>query len=482
MGNIKFYYGNEVPLEMHKVRIVQKLNLPPVEERLKAIEEAGYNTFLLKNKDVFMDMLTDSGVNAMSDRQQAAMLEADDSYAGSTTFTKLENKIEEIFGKSYFLPAHQGRACENIISQTFVEKGSVIPMNYHFTTTKSHIVLNGGRVVEVFKDEALKITSDDLFKGNLDIAKLRDVIETNGVENIPFVRMEAGTNLIGGQPFALENMVEVRKVCDEYGLLLVLDASLLADNLHFIKTREEDWKDKSIREITREIADLSDIIYFSARKLGCARGGGICTNSKEIYMKMREYITLYEGFLTYGGMSVREMEAMVVGLDETMDENMINQGPQFIAYMAEELMKKGVPVVTPPGGLGCHVNAMDFVDHIPQTEYPAGALAAAIYLISGVRGMERGTMSEDRDEEGNETLSNMELVRLAMPRRVYTLSQVKYAVDRVAWLYENRRLIGGLEFVEEPSVLRFFFGKLTSTSDWQHELVAKFRKDFGDSL
>ena len=265
-------------------------------------------------------------------------------------------------------------------------------------------------------------------------------------------------------------------------LLLILDASLLADNLHFIKTREESWKDKSIREITREIADLSDIIYFSARKLGCARGGGICTNSKEIYMKMREYITLYEGFLTYGGMSVREMEAIVVGLDETMDENMINQGPQFIAYMAEELMKKGVPVVTPPGGLGCHVNAMEFVDHIPQTEYPAGALAAAIYLISGVRGMERGTMSEDRDEEGNETLSNMELVRLAMPRRVYTLSQVKYAVDRVAWLYENRRLIGGLKFVEEPSVLRFFFGKLTSTSDWQHELVAKFRKDFGDSL
>ena len=201
MSNIKFYYGNEVPLEMHKVRIVQKLNLPPIEYRLKAINEAGYNTFLLKNCDVFMDMLTDSGVNAMSDKQQAAMMEADDSYAGSNTFTKLENKIEEIFGKKYFLPAHQGRACENIISQTFVEQGSVIPMNYHFTTTKSHIVLNGGRVEEVFKDEALKITSEDLFKGNLDIAKLRDVIETNGKENIPFVRMEAGTNLIGGQPY-----------------------------------------------------------------------------------------------------------------------------------------------------------------------------------------------------------------------------------------------------------------------------------------
>ena len=482
MGNIKFYYGNEVPLEMHKVRIVQKLNLPPIERRLEAIEEAGYNTFLLKNKDVFMDMLTDSGVNAMSDKQQAAMLEADDSYAGSATFTKLEEKIEELFGKKYFLPAHQGRACENIISKTFVNQDSVVPMNYHFTTTKSHITVNGGRVEEVFKDEALKITSDDPFKGNMDIARLRDVIETNGVENIPFVRMEAGTNLIGGQPHSLQNLHEVRKVCDEYGLLLVLDASLLADNLHFIKVREEDYQDKSIREITREIADLVDIIYFSARKLGCARGGGICTNSKDVYMKMREYVTLYEGFLTYGGMSVREMEAMVVGLDETMDENMINQGPEFIAYMAEELQKKGVPVVTPPGGLGCHINAMEFVDHIPQSEYPAGALAAAIYLVGGVRGMERGTMSEQRDENGNEPLSNMELVRLAMPRRVYTLSQVKYAVDRVAWLYENRKLIGGLKFVEEPSVLRLFFGKLTTTSDWQQELVAKFREDFGDSL
>ena len=243
---------------------------------------------------------------------------------------------------------------------------------------------------------------------------------------------------------ALENMHEVRKVCDEYGIMLVLDASLLADNLHFIKTREEKYKEMSIREITREMADLADLIYFSARKLGCARGGGICTNSKDIYMKMREYVTLYEGFLTYGGMSVREMEAMVVGLDETMDENMINQGPQFIAYMAEELMKKGVPVVTPPGGLGCHINAMEFVDHIPQPEYPAGALAAALYLVSGVRGMERGTMSEQRNEDGSEPLSNMELVRLAMPRRVYTLSQVKYAVDRIAWLYENRKLIGGL--------------------------------------
>jgi len=482
MSEIKFYSGEKVPLEMHKVRIVQKLNLPPIEDRLESMKEAGYNTFLLQNKDVFMDMLTDSGVNAMSDRQQAAMLEADDSYAGSSTFTKLENKLEELFGTKYFLPAHQGRACENIISQVYVKPDTIVPMNYHFTTSKAHIVLNGGIVEELFLDEALNLTSEAPFKGNMDIEKLEALIEKNGAEKIAYVRLEAGTNLIGGQPFALENMREVRKVCDAHNLMLILDASLLADNLYFIKIREEQCKEMTIREITREIADLADIIYFSARKLGNARGGGICTNSKEAYMKMREYITLYEGFLTYGGMSVREMEAIAVGLEETMDFDMINQGPQFISYMTDELIKKDVPVVTPAGGLGCHINAMDFVSHIPQGEYPAGALAAALYIVSGVRGMERGTMSEQRDENGVEPFAHMELVRLAMPRRVFTLSQVKYAVDRITWLYENRELIGGLKFVEEPSVLRFFFGKLTTTTDWQTELAAKFRKDFGDSL
>ena len=482
MSEVKFFYGDNVPLEMHKVRIVQKLNLVPIERRLEAISEAGNNTFLLKNRDIFMDMLTDSGVNAMSDRQLAAMMEADDSYAGSATFTKLEDQIKEIFGMEYFLPAHQGRACENIISQAYVKPGDIIPMNYHFTTTKAHITLNGGSVEEIIIDEGLNTTSSYPFKGNMDIAKLRALISKHGAEKIAFVRLETGTNLIGGQPHSLENMREIRKVCDEFGLMLVLDASLLADNLYFIKTREEKCKDMSIREITRAIADLSDIIYFSARKLGCARGGGICTRSRDIYMKLRELITLYEGFLTYGGMSVREIEAIAVGLEETMDENMINQGPQFIAYMCEKLQESNVPVITPPGGLGCHLNASEFVDHVPQSQYPAGALASALFIAGGVRGMERGTISEQRDENGNEHYANMELLRLAMPRRVFTLSQVNYAVDRIKWLYENRRLIGGITFVEEPKVLRFFFGKLSAVSDWQTKLVAKFREDFGDSL
>lgn len=482
MANVKFHSGEQVPLEMHKVRIVQKLALPNVERRLEAITAAGNNTFLLKNKDVFLDMLTDSGVNAMSDRQQAAMLIADDSYAGSETFTRLENKIEEIFGMKLFLPTHQGRACENVIAQALVRPDSIVPMNYHFTTTKSHINLNGGQVEEAITDEGLKVTSTDPFKGNMDIDQLNSIIEKHGANKIAFVRMEAGTNLIGGQPFSLENLAEVRDICDRHRLLLVLDASLLADNLYFIKTREEKCKAMSIREITRKLASLCDVIYFSARKLGCARGGGICTNNEEVFVKMREFIPLYEGFLTYGGMSVREMEAITVGLDETMDEDFINQGPTFIAFMVDELVRNSVPVVTPAGGLGCHINAMEFVDHIPQNEYPAGALAAALYIASGVRGMERGTMSEQRSPDGTEPWADMELLRLAMPRRVFTLSQVKYAVDRIVWLHENRHLIQGLTWVEEPKILRFFFGRLKPVSDWQEKLAAKFRQDFGDSL
>lgn len=480
MAKIKFYYGEQIPLEMHKARIVQKLNLVPIDRRFAAVEEAGSNNFLLKNQDVFIDMLTDSGVNAMSDMQLAAMMQADDSYAGSQTFTRLEEKCTEIFGTKYFIPTHQGRACENIISKVYVNDGDVVPMNYHFTTTKAHIVLNGGSIEEIPIDEAYKVISAHPFKGNMNIDKLRQVISKHGAERIAYVRLEAGTNLIGGQPFSLENMRQVRQVCDQHNLLLILDASLLADNLYFIKQREDAYKDMSIREITRTMADLTDILYFSARKLGCARGGGICTNSEDAYMRLRELIPVYEGFLTYGGMSVREMEALTVGLDETMDEEMINQGPEFISYMVSELGEMGIPVVTPAGGLGCHLNAMEFVDHIPQKEYPAGALAVALYLVSGVRGMERGTMSEQRDEFGIEPLADMELLRLAMPRRVFTLSQVKYVIDRIGWLHENRQLIGGLKFVEEPDNLRFFFGKLAPTSDWQSQLVAKYKADLGD--
>ena len=482
MAKIKFFKEDNLPLEMHKVRIVQKLNLIPIEKRLQAINEAGNNTFLLRNKDVFLDMLTDSGTNAMSDRQLSAMMIADDSYAGSETYYRLEKQAKRFFNKKYFIPAHQGRACENLLAKVLVKPGDVALMNYHFTTTKTHINLNGGTVEEIYKDEAVATTSSDPFKGDIDINKLKAAIEKYKVEHIPFVRIELGTNLIGGQPVSLKNIEEVSKVCKENGLMLMFDASLLTDNVYFNKIREEQCKDMSIEEIVLKMSSYADIIYFSARKLGSAKGGGILLDSKEIYDKIKVLVPIYEGFLTYGGMSTREMEAVTIGLEEATDMDMISHGPQFIAEFARLLQSYNIPIVTPPGGLGLHINAREFVGHINEYQYQAASLAAAIYLVSGARGMERGTLSEEKNPDGSEHIASCELVRLALPRRVFTLSQVRYLADRLAWLYENRHLIGGLRFVEEPSVMRFFIGRLEPVDNWQEKLVAKFKEDFKDSL
>ena len=482
MSDVKFYKCDNIPLELHKVRVVQKLNLVPVERRINAIKEAGFNTFRLTTKDVFLDMLTDSGTNAMSDNQVAAMFQADDAYAGSQSFIRLCKAVEEVLGKKYYLPVHQGRAAENIISKTFIKKGDVIPMNYHFTTALAHITENGGKIEELLYDDALTIKSENPFKGNIDITKLVACIEKHGRDKIPFIRMEASTNLIGGQPFSIANMMDVRRVADKYGIMLVLDASLLGENAYLVKQREKEWQENTMADILKMMTNLADLVYFSARKLSSSRGGGICTNRKDLYSKMEALIPLYEGFLTYGGISVREIEAMTVGLYETLDESMISQSPMFIKYLVEKLDNFGIPVVTPPGVLGCHLDAMSFCSHIPQSEYPAGALASALFLVSGIRGMERGTLSSVRDENGVEILADVELLRLAVPRRVFTLSQVTYVIDRVRWLYDNRTLIGGLKFIYEPPVLRFFMGGLEPVSDWVEKLFFKFKKDFGDSL
>jgi tryptophanase len=482
MGMVKFYKGGDMPLELHKVRVVQKLHLVPIERRLEAMKEGGFNTFRLGTKDVYLDMLTDSGTNAMSDNQLAAMMHADDAYAGSQSFERLQKAVEDVLGKKYLLPVHQGRAAENVICRTFVKPGNVIPMNYHFTTVLAHVTENGGRIEELLHDRAFELKSEYPFKGNMDIEKLEKCIQENGVENIPFIRMEASTNLIGGQPFSMANLMDVRRIADKYGIMLVLDASLIGENAYLIKQREDNWKENSMGEILRMMTGLADIVYFSARKLSSSRGGGICTNQRALYSKMEAMIPLFEGFLTYGGISVREIEAMAVGLYETLDETMICQSPNYIKYLVEELEKRGIPMVTPPGVLGAHVNAMEFCKHIPQEEYPAGALAAAFYICSGIRGMERGTMSSVRDENGKEILADVELLRLAVPRRVFTLSQINYVIDRMTWLWDNRHLIGGLKFTYEPPVLRFFMGGLEPTSDWPSKLMDKFRKDFGDSL
>ena len=482
MSEIKFYKREQIPVEMHKVKIVQQLKLLPANERLKKMKEAGFNTFQLHNGDIFMDMLTDSGVNAMSDNMQAAMLRADDAYAGSETFYRMRDKLEEIFGMKYCLPAHQGRACENILAERFVNKGNCVIMNYHFTTAKAHITRRGGHVEELVKDEGLVSKSDLPFKGDIDLDKVKECIEKETPENISFMRIESGTNLIGGQPISYKNMKEATLLAKKYGIVTVLDASLLQDNLYFIKTREESMKSKSIREITRMIADLFDIIYFSARKFGFARGGAILVRDEDMFHSMEDLVPMFEGFLTYGGMSVKEMEAMTVGFDESMDMDVISQGPLFIDYCVKELDKYGIPVITPGGGLGAHLDASAICSHIPQEEYPAGALVCALYLCGGIRGMERGTLSEERNPDGSERFASMELVRLAFPRRVFTLSQTEYVIDRVKWLYDHRDMIGGLRFTHEPKTLRFFTGLLEATSDWPEKLVAAYKKEFGEDV
>ncbi len=482
MQEIKFYSGENIPLELHKVRIVQKLNLVPIERRLEALYEGGFNTFRLSTKDVFLDMLTDSGTNAMSDNQLAAMMQADDAYAGSQSFVRLQTAVKDVLGKDYLLPVHQGRAAESIISIAYVKKGSLVPMNYHFTTAMAHITHNGGKIAELLYPEAYVINSDHPFKGNMNIELLEETIVNHGAANVPFIRMEASTNLIGGQPFSVQNLRDVRAVADKYGIRIVLDASLLGENAYLVLQREEEFKNSNMADIMKTMTALADLVYFSARKISSSRGGGMCTDRQEIYKELEALVPLYEGFTTYGGISIREIEAMAVGLYETQDETMICQSPGFIKYLVDSLHEKGIPVIRPAGVLGAHLDAMQVCAHIPQTEYPAGALAAALFLISGVRGMERGSISNQRDEDGNETYADMELLRLAVPRRVFTLSQIKYVEDRLNWLYDNRQLIGGLRFVYEPPVLRFFMGGLEPTSDWPQKLMAKFKADFGESL
>ncbi len=483
MQTIKFFKQSPVPLEFHRPVMVQALQLPPVKERLEAILAAGCNTFLLNTSNIFLDMLTDSGTNAMSKEQFAAMMLADEAYAGSQSFTRLLAAVREFFGKEHFLPVHQGRAAEHILAEAFVKKGDVVPMNFHFTTTRAHIERMGATVRELIIDEVFKTDSDEPFKGNIDIAKLQATIKEIGVEKIPFIRMEVTTNLTGGQPVSLQNLKAVRKVANEHGLMLVIDACLIAENAWFIKQREPEFASFSLAEIIHEMSKLADIIYFSARKLGAARGGGIVTNDEKLVARMKDLIPLFEGFFTYGGMSTREIEALAVGLKEFTDEKVIGHMPKSVAHVVDTLKASGVPVVTPAGALGVHLDAKKFLPQIKGEQYPAGALAVAIFIAAGVRGMERGTISNDRDPVTHqEVLADMELVRLALPRRLFSLSHLQFLIDRLQWLFANRELIGGLKFTNEPSVLRFFDGRLAPIGNWPKKLQAKFQKDFGESL
>jgi len=480
--SVKLSNGKEIPIEMHKARMVQKIRLPPVEQRLKAIEEAGYNTFQLKTKDVFLDMLTDSGTNAMSDDQFAAMMRVDDAYAGSMTFYEFADSVKDVLGYNYVMNVHQGRAAEHLISKVFSKRGDVVPTNYHFTTTKVHIELTGGATcLEIYTDEALKTESTDLFKGNMDPQKLKKTIKKYGKEKIAYVRMEATTNLLGGQPFSMQNLKEIRQICREHGLILVLDGSLICENAYLIKQREKEYQNNTVAEIVKEMCNIPDLFYMSARKNTCVRGGCIATNNKELFERIKPWLPVYEGFFTYGGMSQREIAAMAVGMREMVDPDLAGCTIEQIKYFVRRLVETGIPVVTPPGGLACHLDAKKFLPDLPPPEYPAGALTAALYIASGIRSMERGTISMERDKEGREVFADLELTRIALPRRVYTVSHIEYAVDRINWLYNHRDLIKGLKFVFEPAVLRFFTGKLKAIDNWGRDLAEACKKELGDN-
>ena len=479
--SIRLSTGEEIPIEMHKARMVQKVQLVPVERRLKAMEEAGYNTFLLKTEDIFLDLLTDSGVNAMSDNQFANMMKVDDAYAGSMTFYEFAKAVEDVLGYKHVMNVHQGRAAEHLLAKVFAKPDGVVPTNYHFTTTKAHIELQGMKVLEIYYDEALITESSNQFKGNMDPNKLRNVIKKYGVDKIGFVRMEATTNLIGGQPFSMKNLKEIRQICTENHLLMVLDGSLLVENAYMIRQREKGYENKTVAEIVKEMCSIPDIYYMSGRKNTSVRGGCIATNDLKLFELIKPWLPVYEGFITYGGMSMREVSAMSVGMREMVDPNVAGCSVEQIKYFVNKLVKAGIPVVTPPGGLGCHLDAKKFLPNIPQSEYPAGALAAALYIASGIRSMERGTISMDRDKDGKDVFADAELTRLAIPRRVYSMSHIDYAIDRIVWLHKHRNLVKGLKFVSEPPVLRFFFGKLEALDDWGVDLKDAFKKELGNA-
>jgi tyrosine phenol-lyase len=479
--SIRLSTGEEIPIEMHKARMVQKIKLIPVDERLKAIEEAGYNTFLLKTKDIFLDMLTDSGVNAMSDNQFAGMMNADDAYAGSMTFYEFARAVEDVLGYKHVMNTHQGRAAEHLLAKVFAKPGGVVPTNYHFTTTKAHIELQGMQVLEIYYDEALKTESANQFKGNMDPNKLKNIIEKYGKDKIAFVRMEATTNLIGGQPFSMENLREIRRICTENSLLLVIDGSLISENAYLIRQRDKAYMNKTVAEVVKEICSMADVYYMSGRKNTSVRGGCIATNDLKLFELIKPWLPVYEGFITYGGMSMKEIGAMSVGMREMVDPDVAGCSVEQIKYFVNKLVKAGIPVVTPPGGLACHLDAKKFLPSVPQSQYPAGALAAALYIASGIRSMERGTISMDRDKEGRDVFADIELTRIAMPRRVYTMSHIEYAIDRIKWLYKTRDLVQGLRFVSEPPVLRFFFGKLEALDGWGLNLAEAFKKEMGDA-
>ena len=444
--------------EPFKIKMVEPIKMTTRAEREAAIREAGYNTFLLKSEDVYIDLLTDSGTSAMSDRQWAGMMLGDESYAGSRNFYHLEAAVREIYGYKYVVPTHQGRAAEHILSQITIKPGDVLPGNMYFTTTRLHQELAGGSFVDVIIDEAHDPASEHPFKGNVDLRKLQAVIDEHGAGKIPYVCIATAVNMAGGQPLSLANLKAVRELCNRYGIRVIHDATRVAENAYFIKDREPGYADKTIAEIVREICDQTDGCTMSAKKDALVNiGGFLALNDEALFDAARNMVVVYEGLHTYGGMAGRDMEAVAIGLHESVDYEHIKARVGQVLYLGRKVQEFGVPIVVPIGSHGVFLDAKAFLPHLDQDAYPAQALAAEIYLDSGVRAMERGNVSAGRDPQtGRNRRPNLELVRLTIPRRVYTQAHMDVVAESVAEVYDQRASIKGLKMVYEPAQLRFF--------------------------
>jgi len=447
--------------EPYKIKMVELLKMTTREQREAAIAEAGYNTFLLKSEDVYIDLLTDSGVGAMSDRQWAGLMMGDEAYAGSRNFYHLRDTVEEYYSYKYTVPTHQGRGAENILSQILIKPGDYVPGNMYFTTTRLHQELAGGVFVDVIIDEAHDPASTHPFKGNVDFNKLNTLLDEVGADNIPYLCIATCVNMAGGQPISLENLRELRGWCDQYNILLVHDMTRVAENAYFIQQREAGYQDRSVREIVHEICSLTDAATMSSKKDAMVNiGGFLAMNDEGLYEKACELVVVYEGLHTYGGMAGRDMEALAIGITESVQDDHIHARIGQVAYLGENLEAEGVSVVKPYGGHAIFLDARTIVPHLPQEQFPAQALAAALYVDAGIRAMERGAVSAGRNRQtGENHMPKLELVRLTIPRRVYTQAHMDVTAESVVEVMKNAASVKGLRFTYEPEVLRFFQGR-----------------------
>jgi len=458
-------FSTDTIIEPFRIRSVEPIRFTTTSERKKLLAEAGYNPFLLKARDVLIDLLTDSGTGAMSSQQWSGMLASDESYAGSSSFYNLESAVCDITGFKHVIPTHQGRAAENILFTTIANKGDVIPSNTHFDTTRAHVEHAGAEARDLVIDEGHQPQNQHPFKGNMDLDKLRDTILEVGAQNIPVIMITITNNSGGGQPVSMENIRLVSEIAHEHNIPFFIDACRFAENAWFIKMREEDYAHMTPLEIARQMFSYADGCTMSAKKDGMANiGGFLAMNSDELASNCRNLEILTEGFPTYGGMAGYDMEAVARGLYEALNEDYLRYRIRSIAYLGEKLIGAGVPIVQPTGGHAVYLDAKEILSHIPPKQYPAWSLNNALYLLGGVRGVEIGTVMFGMQPDGTEKPASMELVRLAFPRRVYTQSHVDYLSEVIIATYEQRKRLVGYRIVEGSNVLRHFSAKLEPLS------------------